>query len=198
MCRCSVFNNPVNTAIVQLRNLFQPVRIAENPRSTFYEPARAEPDVSSLSRVFFESNVSLSFPCRSHFAPLRVTVCWRSGSLVAMVREGWHQLRFTGCRGDESKQSMTFQTYKGRRLRRTSVLTQRFLFEVRTLQTVFGCCPGLDKQKRSATDTEASVKWLYLTEIWRVPASKGPFDLKRGKADAHSLNWSLWGVCRDG
>lgn len=44
----------------------------------------------SQQRCACKSSVS------SHFAPLRVALCWRSRSLVAMVRECWHQLWFAG------------------------------------------------------------------------------------------------------
>lgn len=49
-------------------------------------------------------------PRLSHFAALGAAFCCRRGSFVAMVREGWHQLRFTGCRGADSKWLMTFWT----------------------------------------------------------------------------------------
>lgn len=36
-------------------------------------------------------------PPFSDFAPLRVALCREGGTLVAMVRECWHQLRLAGC-----------------------------------------------------------------------------------------------------
>lgn len=92
-------------------------------------------------------------PRLSHFAALGAAFCCRRGSFVAMVREGWHQLRFTGCRGADSKWLMTFWTANNWRWLTADLyiyffkLTQRFLFEVGTLQTVFGCCPGFENQK---------------------------------------------------
>lgn len=41
-------------------------------------------------------NVSSSL-CLSDFAPFQVALCRECGPLVAMVRECWHQLWFTGC-----------------------------------------------------------------------------------------------------
>lgn len=38
-----------------------------------------------------------------HFAALGAAFDCGSGSFVAVVREGWHQLRFTGCREAKSK-----------------------------------------------------------------------------------------------
>lgn len=49
-------------------------------------------------------DTSSSPPLRqSHFAAFGAAFGCGSSSFVAMVREGWHQLRFTGCRGAEGK-----------------------------------------------------------------------------------------------
>lgn len=97
-------------------------------------------------RAAFQSSV-----LPSYFTPLRVALCWKSSSLVAMVRKSWHQLRFTRWKDEQEKRygltnhSQWESRNSSARESSDFTLTQRFLFEVWTLQTIFGCCSGAGK-----------------------------------------------------
>lgn len=52
-------------------------------------------------------------PRFSDFAPFRVALCREGGTLVAMVRECWHQLRLAGCVEERDHMINQRRDYRG-------------------------------------------------------------------------------------
>ncbi len=69
-----------------------------------------------ISETAAATAVSSSTPPSVHFAAFWVALCWSSGSLVAMVGEGWHQLWFTGCTEQERDKISDLRDIRGDKL----------------------------------------------------------------------------------